>query len=111
MKSADHPACRCGLTSAATTAVEVLTPAWPERWMIRLLAGYKRFVSPLLPSSCRFYPTCSEYALEAIEEHGLLRGAALAAWRLLRCQPFARAGLDPVPGRTERPTKLECGMQ
>ena len=79
--------------------------------MIALLAGYKRFVSPVLPASCRFYPTCSEYAQEAIERHGLLRGSALAAWRLLRCQPFARGGLDPVPTRTERTAKLECRMQ
>ena len=89
-------------------AIEVNTPAWPERWMLALLAGYKRFVSPLLPASCRFYPTCSEYAQEAIERHGLLRGSGLAVWRLLRCQPFARGGLDPVPGIAERRAKLEC---
>ena len=62
-----------------------------------LLRAYKRWVSPLLPHSCRFVPTCSEYAMEAVERHGLLRGGWLAAGRLLRCHPFARAGHDPVP--------------
>lgn len=62
-----------------------------------VLRTYKRFVSPMLPHSCRFVPTCSEYAIEAIERHGALRGSWLAAGRLLRCQPFARGGVDPVP--------------
>ena len=61
------------------------------------LRGYKRWISPLLPHACRFVPTCSEYALEAVELHGALRGTWLAAGRLLRCHPFARAGFDPVP--------------
>lgn len=58
------------------------------------LAGYKRTVSPLLPRSCRFSPTCSEYARLAILKHGLVRGGALALWRLLRCQPLAAGGID-----------------
>lgn len=62
-----------------------------------LLRAYKRFLSPALPASCRFVPTCSEYAAEAITNHGLLRGGSLALWRLLRCHPFARGGHDPVP--------------
>lgn len=62
-----------------------------------LLAGYKRFISPLLPNACRFTPTCSEYAMEAVELHGVLRGSALAIARLARCHPFACAGFDPVP--------------
>ncbi len=62
-----------------------------------VLRGYKRWISPMLPHACRFVPTCSEYALEAVERHGTLRGTNLAIWRLLRCQPFARAGFDPVP--------------
>jgi uncharacterized protein len=61
------------------------------------LRGYKRSISPLLPHACRFVPTCSEYAVEAVERHGALRGPWLAAGRLLRCHPFARAGFDPVP--------------
>jgi uncharacterized protein len=62
-----------------------------------LLRGYKRFISPMLPHACRFVPTCSEYAMEAVERHGVMRGSVLAASRLLRCHPFARAGYDPVP--------------
>ncbi len=59
---------------------------------------YKRWLSPMLPGACRFVPTCSEYAAQAVEVHGALTGGALAVWRVLRCQPFARPGHDPVPG-------------
>ena len=58
---------------------------------------YRRFLSPLKPPMCRFHPTCSAYAQEAILVHGVLKGTALAVWRILRCQPFAQGGLDPVP--------------
>ncbi len=61
------------------------------------LRSYQRFISPMLPHACRFVPTCSEYAIVAIERYGALRGSWLAVGRLLRCQPFARAGYDPVP--------------
>jgi uncharacterized protein len=61
------------------------------------LRAYKRLISPMLPHSCRFVPTCSEYAMEAVERHGSVRGSLLATWRLLRCHPFARAGVDLVP--------------
>jgi putative membrane protein insertion efficiency factor len=67
------------------------------RMMLVLIAVYKRAISPLLPRSCRFYPSCSTYAAEAIERHGALRGAWLAARRLLRCHPFHPGGYDPVP--------------
>ena len=60
------------------------------------LRGYKRWISPMLPHACRFLPTCSEYALEAVDLHGPLRGSWLAITRLLRCHPFALAGYDPV---------------
>jgi putative membrane protein insertion efficiency factor len=62
-----------------------------------VLRGYKRFISPALPHACRFVPTCSDYALEAIERHGSLRGGWLAMRRLLRCHPFGKSGLDLVP--------------
>jgi uncharacterized protein len=62
-----------------------------------LLRGYKRWISPMLPHACRFVPTCSEYAMEAVERHGAIRGTGMAVARLLRCHPFARAGYDPVP--------------
>ncbi len=64
------------------------------RLLIALLGFYKRRLSPLLPPSCRFSPTCSEYARLALQKHGLWRGSGLAVWRLLRCQPFASGGID-----------------
>ena len=67
------------------------------RGMLLLIAGYKRLLSPLLPRSCRFYPSCSSYAAEAIERYGLARGVALAVRRILRCHPFHPGGYDPVP--------------
>lgn len=68
------------------------------RWIvIALLRVYKRILSPFLPPACRFYPTCSQYAAQAIEKHGLLRGGILAAKRLARCHPFNPGGVDPVP--------------
>ena len=62
-----------------------------------LLRGYKRWLSPGLLPACRYVPTCSEYAMEAVERFGVVRGLLLAAWRLLRCHPFAHGGLDLVP--------------
>jgi uncharacterized protein len=67
------------------------------RAAVALLTAYKRFLSPLLPRACRFEPTCSIYAKEAVARYGLVRGARLAGWRLLRCHPFSRGGFDPVP--------------
>ena len=64
---------------------------------------YQRFLSPLKPPMCRFDPTCSQYAIDALVRHGALRGTGLATWRLLRCQPFARGGHDPVPPRRPAP--------
>ena len=64
---------------------------------VMVVRGYQRLVSPLLPASCRFAPTCSEYAAEAIAQHGLARGVGLAARRLLRCHPFHPGGYDPPP--------------
>lgn len=61
-----------------------------------VLGIYKRWVSPALPPSCRYVPTCSEYAMEAVERYGVVRGAAMGAWRLLRCHPFVKGGYDPV---------------
>ncbi|HTW30535.1 MAG TPA: membrane protein insertion efficiency factor YidD [Candidatus Sulfotelmatobacter sp.] len=68
-----------------------------QRAVLQLLRAYKWAISPLLPPACRYVPTCSEYAMEAVERHGVLRGALMSAWRLLRCHPFAKGGYDPVP--------------
>lgn len=57
---------------------------------------YQRFISPGLPRRCRYEPTCSRYAVQALAEYGILRGLALAAWRLLRCNPWSHGGYDPV---------------
>jgi putative membrane protein insertion efficiency factor len=67
-----------------------------QRIVILALHGYKRFVSPLLPSACRFYPTCSDYMREAVEKHGVVRGVWMGFKRLLRCHPFEEGGCDPV---------------
>lgn len=63
-----------------------------------LIRLYRRGLSPVQPARCRFVPTCSQYAGEAIGHYGILKGGVLAAWRLLRCQPLSRGGFDPVPG-------------
>lgn len=62
-----------------------------------LIRGYQLFISPLLPASCRYYPTCSSYAIEAIEKHGVISGSWLAIRRIARCHPFRPGGFDPVP--------------
>lgn len=68
------------------------------RWvMITLVRGYQVVLSPLLPAACRYYPSCSAYAVEALEKHGARRGAWLAAKRIARCHPFRPGGYDPVP--------------
>lgn len=70
---------------------------WPKRIALGLIAFYRYLISPLLPPSCRFTPTCSRYAIEAIERYGLIRGLFLAVKRIARCHPFARGGYDPLP--------------
>lgn len=79
-----------------------------NRAVLSLLDAYKRWISPLLPAACRFEPTCSVYAHEAIEYHGLSRGMRLTVWRLLRCQPFSRGGFDPVPTGHEASGRTAC---
>jgi putative membrane protein insertion efficiency factor len=71
--------------------------AFPRRILVALLRAYQAFISPALPPACRFTPTCSEYAREAIERYGALRGSWLALRRLARCHPFNPGGVDAVP--------------
>ena len=79
-----------------------------KRAILFLLDGYKRWISPMLPAACRFEPTCSVYAREAVEYHGVLKGSRLTIWRLLRCQPFSRGGFDPVPTGYEHKCRDAC---
>ncbi len=68
------------------------------RWLfIIIVRAYQTAISPLLPPACRYYPTCSNYALEALEKYGAWRGGSLAVRRILRCHPFHPGGFDPVP--------------
>ncbi|MCX7963656.1 MAG: membrane protein insertion efficiency factor YidD [Candidatus Sumerlaea chitinivorans] len=76
-------------------------------WGIRL---YQRLISPVLPPSCRFYPTCSNYALEALQTHGLFRALGLIVWRLARCQPLCKGGYDPVP-EPHRCSLISCSQK
>lgn len=72
-----------------------------SHWAVVLLSApihfYRGAISPLFPPSCRFTPTCSQYALEALRKHGPIKGAWLAIWRILRCNPWGGSGYDPVP--------------
>lgn len=77
------------------------------RVFLTLIRVYRRWISPLTPASCRFRPTCSAYAEQAVQEHGALRGGWLAFRRLLRCHPFGGSGYDPVPGTSPRRDDLE----
>ncbi|HET7753316.1 MAG TPA: membrane protein insertion efficiency factor YidD [Anaeromyxobacteraceae bacterium] len=65
--------------------------------LVVFVRAYQWLVSPLLPPACRFYPSCSEYAVQALRRHGVLRGSLLTVKRLLRCQPLCEGGVDPVP--------------
>jgi putative membrane protein insertion efficiency factor len=78
-------------------ARQLSVPALPSRLLIKLLQGYRRWVSPMLGSVCRFHPSCSQYASDAIERYGAGRGIWLALRRIGRCHPLRPGGLDPVP--------------
>jgi len=68
----------------------------PATAVASLIRGYQRFISPALPRRCKYHPTCSLYAVEAVREYGAARGLVLAAWRVLRCNPLSHGGYDPV---------------
>lgn len=73
-----------------------------KRLLIRLVQFYQKGISPLKPPCCKYIPTCSQYAVEALERFGALKGTALAIWRILRCNPFSRGGYDPVPEKKKK---------
>jgi putative membrane protein insertion efficiency factor len=70
---------------------------FPVKFLILLLQGYKKIISPLLPAACRFEPTCSAYFLEVLKKHGLIKGLYLGSIRILKCNPLFKGGFDPVP--------------
>jgi len=67
---------------------------------------YQRFISPALPRRCKYHPSCSEYAVQAVRTYGVLRGLVLAAWRILRCNPWSHGGVDPVEAQTIFRTRM-----
>ncbi|CAN03063.1 membrane protein insertion efficiency factor YidD [Clavibacter michiganensis] len=71
----------------------------PRNAAIAVISLYRRVVSPIYGDVCRYYPSCSAYGLEAVQEHGLVHGGVLAAWRVCRCHPWAEGGIDDVPAR------------
>jgi hypothetical protein len=75
--------------------------------LIGLIRVYQYAISPMLGQRCRYYPSCSNYAIGAIREHGPLKGVGLASWRILRCNPFSNGGYDPVPPRRRHDHGLE----
>ena len=86
-----------------TPAPQMWLRRLPQRLLIALVQGYQLLLSPWLGSSCRFTPSCSAYALEALQRHGATVGTYLAARRILRCHPWCAGGHDPVPERAPRP--------
>jgi putative membrane protein insertion efficiency factor len=81
----------------------------PRALLLGILKLYQRVVSPALPQRCKYAPSCSEYAVQAVRELGVIRGSVLAAWRVVRCNPFSHGGYDPVEARTlfrERPRAM-----
>lgn len=85
------------MSSGHASPVSRARPSLPARVLILLVDAYRVLLAPLLGGHCRFWPSCSVYAQEALQKHGAWRGSTLALARLLRCHPFHRGGIDPVP--------------
>ena len=75
-----------------------------KKILLALIRFYRKHISVHLPAMCKYYPTCSVYAVEAIETHGAVKGGLLAAWRVLRCNPLSAGGYDPVPPKKDKRT-------
>ena len=73
-----------------------------KSFLLSIIRFYRKHISPHLPAMCRYYPTCSCHAVEAIETHGAFKGFLLALWRVLRCNPLSKGGYDPVPPKREK---------
>ncbi|EUB38111.1 MULTISPECIES: membrane protein insertion efficiency factor YidD [Fusobacterium] len=73
-----------------------------KKILILLIRFYQKFISPMFPAKCRFYPTCSQYTLEAVKEHGAIKGTYLGIKRILKCHPFHEGGYDPVPKKENK---------
>lgn len=72
-----------------------------KRLLIRLILFYRKYLSPLKSTKCPYFPSCSQYGLEAVERFGFVKGGFLIVWRILRCNPFSKGGYDPVPTKKE----------
>ena len=68
-----------------------------KKFLIRIIKLYQKYISPMKSTKCPYFPTCSEYGLQAVEKYGVIKGGLLAFWRILRCNPFSKGGYDPVP--------------
>lgn len=73
-----------------------------KKIFLKIIRFYQKKISPLSPPKCKYYPTCSQYGYEAIERFGVIKGSALALWRILRCNPFSKGGYDPVPQKKHK---------
>jgi uncharacterized protein len=80
-----------------------------REFLVALVRAYQSILSPFLPRSCKFHPSCSHYAIDALREHGALRGSVVAGWRILRCNPFSHGGYDPVAHQHVFRTRLVPG--
>ncbi len=100
------------MTAFRNTRIFATLMGLPARVLLGLIRGYQATLSPVLPVvlgptfGCRYHPSCSHYAAEAIRTHGAGRGALLGAWRLLRCNPWGAGGMDPVPPPSPRSSRL-----
>ncbi len=73
-----------------------------KKLILKMIRFYQKYISPMSPPTCRFYPTCSQYAIEAVEEHGAIKGSYLATRRILKCHPLHEGGFDPVPPKKRK---------